>query len=812
MLGVVVGAWLFFGRIGAWAVRAKVLPRIEQRLGARVVVGGIDVDGDRVVLTAVSIQGPGGDRDRDTVDESDSDGEAAGGQPLIKVARVTAPYEFWPTVRGNPTIGEVTLEQLEIAARRGADGSWNFSQLLARVRSSGGPPAVPAAEPSAGTSKGLRPARVQVRGGRLSVVDSLTRATLSGALESIDLTRGEPAHIELADVEVDSGFGPRAGFATVSVSGQLRQLSETLNVEVGAGYVDLWRGMSLTGIAGTVRPIGESGRVAIDLAGGYGGVEGTLWTARGWVAPRTLSGSVDLEADRFTFDRLRPVLEGTPVVDFDQTSVDVAVRLRLDRGNAQFEGTANLSGLNVFHAALADEPVRDLGFVADLSGGYDRESRTFSVAKARVQYRDVRAEADAFFRLPGGVDPQTWARRTEPRVGLHVVVPSVPCQRALAALPRELTPKLQGFRLRGNFAADINLDIDWADLEATELDGKIDIFRCKVRQPGTEIDAADLLTSFQHKVLVAPDTYEKMTIGESNPTFAYLAEVSPHLINAHLTTEDSRFMSHRGFIGKEFRSALVRNLSEGYFKFGASSITMQTVKNIWLHRDKLLSRKLQELFLSWYIETQLDKERILEIYVNAIEYGPGIYGIGAAARYYFGKAADDITVREAVFLTSMLPSPRTRHDQYCRNELTRKTERKIERVLDIMVERDRLTPEERELVRDEPLRFVYSRGFDPGECADKIAPWEDARIAELEAEGRTDEAAELRTKQRKRRWWYKRESGRLLTQAAQQRVPTPGPASLEAAAAAAEAQGEDRALTAPLEPPLVPTLEPSLDL
>ena len=106
-----------------------------------------------------------------------------------------------------------------------------------------------------------------------------------------------------------------------------------------------------------------------------------------------------------------------------------------------------------------------------------------------------------------------------------------------------------------------------------------------------------------------------------------------------MTTEDNGFFKHRGWVTPEFKTALRRNLAGGGFRLGASSITMQMVKNVLLSREKTLSRKLQELFLVWYIEKMLPKERILELYFNAIEFGPRIYGIGAAARHYFGKHA-----------------------------------------------------------------------------------------------------------------------------------------------------------------------------
>jgi membrane peptidoglycan carboxypeptidase len=121
---------------------------------------------------------------------------------------------------------------------------------------------------------------------------------------------------------------------------------------------------------------------------------------------------------------------------------------------------------------------------------------------------------------------------------------------------------------------------------------------------------------------------------------------------------------------------------------------MQMVKNVLLSKDKTLSRKLQELFLVWYLEQQLPKERILELYFNAIEFGPRIYGIGAATRHYFGKRPSELTPLEAAFFSSILPSPKRRYVQYCHGSLLPQWEKYVHRIMAKAHERGRLTDEE----------------------------------------------------------------------------------------------------------------------
>jgi membrane peptidoglycan carboxypeptidase len=187
------------------------------------------------------------------------------------------------------------------------------------------------------------------------------------------------------------------------------------------------------------------------------------------------------------------------------------------------------------------------------------------------------------------------------------------------------------------------------------------------------------------------------------------------------TTEDGGFFHHRGFIPSGFRSALVRNLKQGAFSLGASTITMQMVKNALLARNKTLARKLQELFLTWYVESRLTKQRIMEVYLNVIEFGPFLYGIGPAARRYFGKPASTLTALEAAFFASILPSPKRRYVQYCKGALTPDWDKYVRRILAKMHERGRITDEEYEVYQVAELKF--SRDEFPGEkeCYGQIA-------------------------------------------------------------------------------------------
>lgn len=139
--------------------------------------------------------------------------------------------------------------------------------------------------------------------------------------------------------------------------------------------------------------------------------------------------------------------------------------------------------------------------------------------------------------------------------------------------------------------------------------------------------------------------------------FARMAEISPHLARAVIASEDNLFCRHRGFDTAALRAELSRALA-GERPRGASTITQQTAKNIFLWPGRDPVRKLLETWLAPQLELMLGKRRILELYLNIAELGPGIYGAEAASRHWFDKPAASLTEAEAARLAVILPAPR----------------------------------------------------------------------------------------------------------------------------------------------------------
>lgn len=136
------------------------------------------------------------------------------------------------------------------------------------------------------------------------------------------------------------------------------------------------------------------------------------------------------------------------------------------------------------------------------------------------------------------------------------------------------------------------------------------------------------------------------------------SRISPHLVRAVLVTEDAKFWQHDGLDYEQIRESMEVNLERGEFARGASTITQQLAKNLFLSPSKNPLRKLRELLIARRLEAELPKQRILEIYLNVIEWGDGIWGAEAAARTYFRKRASQLSQPESAMLAAAVANPR----------------------------------------------------------------------------------------------------------------------------------------------------------
>ena len=155
-----------------------------------------------------------------------------------------------------------------------------------------------------------------------------------------------------------------------------------------------------------------------------------------------------------------------------------------------------------------------------------------------------------------------------------------------------------------------------------------------------------------------------LVVGPQNSWWTPSKSIPSEMEWAVIVAEDANFYRHEGIDVKAIKSAIKYDLEKKRFARGASTITQQTAKNLFLSREKSVTRKIEELYLAKRMEQELTKGRILELYLNIVELGPMVYGIGHGARYYFDKPASSLTPRECAFLAAMLPGPQKVYNPY----------------------------------------------------------------------------------------------------------------------------------------------------
>lgn len=242
---------------------------------------------------------------------------------------------------------------------------------------------------------------------------------------------------------------------------------------------------------------------------------------------------------------------------------------------------------------------------------------------------------------------------------LKIAIPKMKAQDFIESLPDGLFTHFEGMEAHGNF--DYHLDFQYNKNKPNGI-----VFDSQLNKEGLQIvkfgeaDLAKLNGEFVYRAIINDVPQRPIYVGSRNPNFAPLETITPYLRKAVLTTEDPSFFSHKGFINEAFKQSIVKNIKTKKFSRGASTISMQLIKNVFLTREKTLSRKLEEILLVYILENNriVSKERMLEVYFNIIEWGPNIYGIGEASQFYFEKTPRQLSLNECLFLANIIPSPR----------------------------------------------------------------------------------------------------------------------------------------------------------
>lgn len=383
------------------------------------------------------------------------------------------------------------------------------------------------------------------------------------------------------------------------------------------------------------------------------------------------------------------------------SDVDCTLTAGGTSGTYKVACVVSLADLTVFHKRLADNPFTFKHLRVEGEGLLDPQQKTLELSLPKLQLGGV------YFRVSLDVGRYD----ALPLVKLKVDMPEQSCAALLRAVPERFAPHLQDARLTGSVWFNLLFDVDLMDVRKSiklEVDGDLD--RCDAVTLGAGYDVAALnRDDYVHRVVVHGEDLG-IDVGPGVAGYIPLRYIPKVVQAAAYGTEDLAFFKHNGFRVGLIRRAIILYLERGYYAYGGSTISQQLVKNLFLTRDKTLSRKFEEAVIVWKMEKEVSKERIFELYLNCIEYGPKIWGIANAARVYFGKQPAQLHGMEAAFIMGLKPDPGYGYLQYRRGKLNKHWRTNLERVVKRLYDMGAISFQQYDLYMRSRLRFRLPGG------------------------------------------------------------------------------------------------------
>jgi len=406
----------------------------------------------------------------------------------------------------------------------------------------------------------------------------------------------------------------------------------------------------------------------------------------GWrlvVSPDELRAEGRLDFQRLPFVLVAPFLPDLPWHRPEDARLSGELSIE-GRGatRVHLDGELSIDELALSSPRIAPQPVRRISLGLAGQADWNPVTRRLDLLAATISAGEARVA------LAGSLE---WPE-DHYLIDVRATLPPTACDGALAAIPADLLAELGAFSFSGQIGGRVAAHVDSRDLDATTL--SIDIADgCRFETAPGLADVRRFEGPFRHRVEEPEGPPFEMETGPGTANWVPIRDVSPFFVHAVLGHEDGGFFRHRGFSTGSIEQALVRNLRTGRYAYGASTITMQLVKNVFLHREKTLARKVQEVLLTWWVESVMTKERILELYLNVIEYGPGVYGIRNAAEHYFGCTPQDLDPAQSAYLASILPNPKAYHSYWVEDAVPERFRRRVARFIETLGARSRFDAE-----------------------------------------------------------------------------------------------------------------------
>jgi hypothetical protein len=237
-------------------------------------------------------------------------------------------------------------------------------------------------------------------------------------------------------------------------------------------------------------------------------------------------------------------------------------------------------------------------------------------------------------------------------------VPAFTVEEFYKSIPADLFPEIKNIKAEGSLSYRAKMAVDLKQPDSLLLESNLIAKDFKIEQLDNELFKMN--ADFVYTAYEKGNPMRTIIVGPENPNFRTLEEIPMLLQRSILLAEDDAFFYHKGFLIESVRYAIAQNIKQHRLFRGGSTISQQLIKNVYLSRDKTLSRKVEEIILVWLIESNrlVSKSHMFEVYLNIIEWGPNVYGVNEAARFYFKKDIRQLNATECIFLASVIPSPK----------------------------------------------------------------------------------------------------------------------------------------------------------
>lgn len=421
----------------------------------------------------------------------------------------------------------------------------------------------------------------------------------------------------------------------------------------------------------------------------------------------------ELELDALPLSLVAAALPDLPLGDTTDTRVDAELTLSptSETGPVDVSGRLAVTGLTLASETLSARPIRDVAFEVEGRGTFEPEGWGLALDRATIRLRDAEMTLSGRIGLPGD----------DVLVDVTGTLPPTPCDVAVHAIPPDVLGDYVGFSFDGSLAGRVRLLADTRAPDRTELE--VDVADgCRFESVPAAADLRRFRGPFVHRVREPDGQWFEMTTGPGTGNWVSIWRTSPYMIHALLGHEDGGFFRHHGFATWAIRGALERNLRAGRVVWGGSTITMQLAKNLFLARERTLVRKVQEVLLTWWLESSLDKLELLELYFNVIEYGPGVYGLRNAAWHYFRRHPEELSPAESAYLACILPAPKRYQRSYARGALTPPLRDRMARHLRHLHDRGRIDDEALRYGLEELDGFAFADPEDERRAPPRLLP------------------------------------------------------------------------------------------